>query len=96
MYSVQDSLTGRVPQEHKDKANEHYNRVKNFLSEEYFPEERRDQLIFRLKKVIIECQTHEDYQGSIRWLLDYLEEYASHGRTLADHGESASPSRVIQ
>ncbi|KAI0940432.1 hypothetical protein AcW1_003630 [Taiwanofungus camphoratus] len=86
---VKGSLTGRVPQEHKDKANEHYNRVKNFLSEEYFPEERRDQLIFRLKKVIIECQTHEDYQGSIRWLLDYLEEYASHGRTLADHGKDS-------
>ena len=44
---------GRVPQEHKDKANEHWERSKNFLAEEYFPEERRDQFIYRAKKVRI-------------------------------------------
>ena len=42
---------GRVPQDHKDKANEHWERSKNFLAEEYFPEERRDQFIYRAKKV---------------------------------------------
>lgn len=40
-----------MPQEHKDKANDHFERGKNFLSEEYFPEERRDQFIYRAKKV---------------------------------------------
>ena len=45
-----DQLFNKVPQEHKDKANEHSERVKNFLSEEYFPEERRDQFIYRAKK----------------------------------------------
>lgn len=45
-----NDLTNRVPQEHKDKANEHFTRGKQFLSEEYFPEERRDQFIFRGKK----------------------------------------------
>lgn len=48
---VKDSLLGRVPDEHKDRANEHATRAKNFLNDEYFPEERRDQFIFRLKKV---------------------------------------------
>ena len=42
---------GRVPDEHREQANEQTSRVKNFLSDEYFPEERRDQFIFRLKKV---------------------------------------------
>lgn len=46
-----DSLFNRIPQEHKDKANEHQDRLKNFLSEEYFPEERREQFIYRGKKV---------------------------------------------
>lgn len=42
----------KVPQEHKDKANDHYERVKKVLTEEYFPEERRDQFIYRAKKVL--------------------------------------------
>ena len=46
-----DQIISRVPQEHRDKVSEHHERVKNFLSDEYFPEERRDQFIFRGKKV---------------------------------------------
>ena len=49
---MKKSLLGRVPDEHRDRANEHANRVKNFLSDEYFPQERRDQVVFRLKKVM--------------------------------------------
>ena len=48
---VKDSIMGRVPDEHKDRANEHANRAKNFFNDEYFPPERRDQFIYRLKKV---------------------------------------------
>ena len=51
LRNTRDNLLDRVPQEHKDKANDHYERTKHFLSEEYFPEERRDQFIFRAKKV---------------------------------------------
>ena len=83
----QDQFTDRVPQEHKDKANEQYDKAKNFLTEEYFPEERRDQFIYRGKEVIVECQKHKDYQESIRWLLNSLEEYASHGQTVLEHGQ---------
>lgn len=86
---LKDQLAGRVPPEHREKANEHLDRAKNFLKDEYFPQERRDQLIYRLKKVIIECQNHKDYQESIRWLMDTGAEYLSHGRTLADHGKDS-------
>jgi len=48
---VQDNLNERVPQDKKDTAKDKYERGKHFLSEEYFPEERRDQFIFRGKKV---------------------------------------------
>lgn len=47
----QDNFSDRIPQEHKDRANEHYDRAKQVLTEEYFPEERRDQFIYRGKKV---------------------------------------------
>ncbi|KAF7791135.1 hypothetical protein EIP86_002146 [Pleurotus ostreatoroseus] len=94
--STRDDLLNRVPQEHKDRASEQkenakdqVDRAKRFLSEEYFPEERRDQFIYRGKKVIVECQKHKDYQESIRWLLDFLEEYASHGRAAATQGQDS-------
>ncbi|KAI8986640.1 hypothetical protein BD414DRAFT_486634 [Trametes punicea] len=83
LRGMKDNLTDRIPQEHKDRANEHYDRAKRVLSEDYFPEERRDQFIYRGKKVIVECQKHKDYQESIQWLLGFLEEYASHTKTAA-------------
>jgi hypothetical protein len=89
MRGMRDNLTDRIPDRHKDRASDQLDRTKEFFSEEYFPPERRDQFIFRGKKVIIECQKHDDYQESIRWLLDYLDEYASHGRTVADHGKDS-------
>ncbi|KAF5368710.1 hypothetical protein D9615_010299 [Tricholomella constricta] len=79
MRGVRDNLTDRMPQEERDRLE----RGKKFLSEEYFPPERREQFIYRGKKVIIECQKHEDYQEALRWLLSYIEEYAAHGRSAA-------------
>ena len=80
-------MLGRVPPSHRDKASEHKERARRFLSDEYFPPERRDQLIYRFKKVVIECQNHKDYQESMRWLLDTGAEYIGHGRVVADHGK---------
>lgn len=42
-----------------------------------------------LSQVIVECQKHKDYQESIRWLIDFLEECASHGR---QPGQGLPPS----
>ena len=58
LKNTRDNLLDRVPQEHKDRANEQkesakaqVDRAKRFLADEYFPEERRDQFIYRGKKV---------------------------------------------
>lgn len=83
-------MSERVPQKHREKASEQFERGRKFLSEEYFPVERRDQFIYRGKKVIIECQKHDDYQDAIRWLLDEVERYASYGKTAAGHGKERS------
>jgi hypothetical protein len=80
-------LKEKIPQEHRDRAGEQYERGKQFLQEE-FPEERRDQYIYRLKKVIVECQKHQDYQDALTWFLSALENYFGHGRTLAEHHAS--------
>ncbi|KAH8827080.1 hypothetical protein DL96DRAFT_1605435 [Flagelloscypha sp. PMI_526] len=79
--SLKDRLQRlQLSPENRERLDQHTNRAKTFLMEEYFPKERRDQWIYRLKKVIIECQKHEDYQESLRWLLGAVEEYAKYGR----------------
>lgn len=87
---TQDGVSDRIPQEHKDRANDGVDRAKTFFSDEYFPQERRDQFIYRGKKVIIECQKHDDYQASLRWLLDTLETYSTHGKEAAKKAQSHS------
>ncbi|ESK85280.1 hypothetical protein Moror_11329 [Moniliophthora roreri MCA 2997] len=90
---MKDGISSNIPQEHQDKARQHYTRGKEFLTEEYFPSERRDQFIFRLKKVVVECQKHPDYQEALEWLISYIKEYASHGRTIASsHANTAGSS----
>ncbi|KIY66782.1 hypothetical protein CYLTODRAFT_444462 [Cylindrobasidium torrendii FP15055 ss-10] len=82
-----------IPQAHKDKANDQFTRGKEFLADEYFPKERREQWIYRAKKVLIECQRHPDYQESITWLLDFAEEYVRHGQNIAE-GHAAGVGEV--
>jgi hypothetical protein len=40
-------------------------------------------------QAILECQKHDDYQESIRWLLGIFEDYGKHGRHIADAGKEA-------
>ena len=87
---IQNGLSDRVPQEHKNRVGDEIDRAKAFLSDEYFPQERRDQFIYRGKKVIIECQKHDDYQASLKWLLDTLETYSTHGKKTAKNAHSQS------
>lgn len=51
------------------------------------PQERREQTIWRLKKMILECQQHPDYQEAITTLLDLAEQYGGHANTLAQGGQ---------
>ncbi|KAF8639373.1 hypothetical protein AX17_001529 [Amanita inopinata Kibby_2008] len=95
MKGARDNLLDRIPGDQKDKATEHYERGRRFLTEEYFPEERRDQFIYRGKKVIIECQKHDDYQESMRWLIDFMEEYVKHGQRTATRGAKGAKSTFI-
>ncbi|TFK64315.1 hypothetical protein BDN72DRAFT_846705 [Pluteus cervinus] len=85
---IRDNLTDKIPQQHKDTAQEHYDRGRKFLSDEYFPEERRDQFIYRGKKAILECQRHDDYQASMRWMLDHIDQYLERGTEATGKGKS--------
>ncbi|KAF8632724.1 hypothetical protein AX15_001721 [Amanita polypyramis BW_CC] len=90
MKGVRDNVLERIPTEQKGKAQSQYERGRKYLTEEYFPEERRDQFIYRGKKVIIECQKHDDYQEAMTWLINLVEEYAKHGRTASKEGAAGA------
>lgn len=70
-----------VSEEDKDKARAHRDQLNNYLKGK-MPEERRDQTIWRLKKMVVEIQGHQDYQRAIETLLRLAEQYAGHGKNL--------------
>jgi hypothetical protein len=58
--AVAEEETGKSPQ---DTRKEYSDKTKNYLSEK-IPKERREQTIWRLKKMIIEIQGHADCMSS--------------------------------
>ena len=77
--NLQDKASANVPQETKDKAqaatdkaNDLQGRTKNYLGTK-LPKERREQSIYRLKKMIVEIQGHSDCTyGSLSSVLHRL------------------------
>ncbi|KAI0123897.1 hypothetical protein BJ170DRAFT_101421 [Xylariales sp. AK1849] len=69
----------------KETAAQYRERTKQYLAKKV-PEERREQTIWRLKKMVLECQQHPDYQQAISTLLDLAEQYGGHGKSLAAGG----------
>ncbi|KAL4811252.1 hypothetical protein BDV18DRAFT_7211 [Aspergillus unguis] len=70
------------------RTQEYMNRTKGYLGEK-FPQERRDQAVYRLKKMIIEIQGHRDYQQAIETMLDLAEKYGSRSRHAVQQGTSS-------
>jgi hypothetical protein len=74
-----------VSEEDKDKARARRDQLNNYLKGK-MPEERRDQTIWRLKKMVVEIQGHQDYQRAIETLLGLAEQYAGHSRDVVQQG----------
>jgi Family of unknown function (DUF5923)/Protein of unknown function (DUF4449) len=84
--TLKDRASQNIPDEHKDRAAEAKDntkaKTKNYISNK-IPQERREQTIWRLKKMVVEIQGHEDYQQAITTLLDLAEQYAGHGKDIS-------------
>jgi hypothetical protein len=82
---LRDRASANIPEEDKDKAREKKEKTraktKNYISKK-MPEERREQTIWRLKKLVVEVQGHPDYQQAINTLLDLAETYGGHANTV--------------
>jgi hypothetical protein len=76
--NIDDDTKDRI----KDTKNATQERTKNYLKQK-MPEERRDQTIWRLKKMVVEIQGHPDYMSAVNTLLDLAETYGGHASNVA-------------
>jgi Family of unknown function (DUF5923) len=86
LQSAKDRIADRIPEEHKEQARQMHEankqQAKDYLSDK-ISQERRDKAIFRLKKMVVEIQQHEDYSDAIDTLISLAEEYVHHAKTVA-------------
>ncbi|KAF2746134.1 hypothetical protein M011DRAFT_468994 [Sporormia fimetaria CBS 119925] len=84
--TAKQAISENIPEEDKQRARETKDRQRerfnNYLRGK-MPRERRDQTIWRLKKMIVEIQGHQDYQQAIETLLRLAEQYAGHSKDVA-------------
>ncbi|CAG8031294.1 unnamed protein product [Penicillium salamii] len=73
----------------KSKTKEYADKTKSYLTDK-IPKERREQTIWRLKKMIIEIQGHADYQQAVETLLTMAEQYAGHTKDVSKQGGTAA------
>lgn len=103
-----NQVKDQIPEDQKDRMRETRDRTRektvNYMKEK-MPQERREQVIWRLKKMIVECQGHPDCELScdvcdflangipdmraIETLLRLAEEYTGHSKNLAGQGTGA-------
>lgn len=87
---VKQNISENIPEQDKQQAREARDRQRerfnNYIKGK-MPEERREQTIWRLKKMVVEVQGHQDYQRAIETLLRLAERYAGHSKDLAVQGK---------
>lgn len=75
---LKDRFNNAVPAEHREKAQRQFDQFKQDaqdIIDDEFPEERKEQFIYRLKKVLYEVQQHQDYNDAMSWLLEAAHKY---------------------
>jgi hypothetical protein len=83
---AKQAVSENIPEEDKQRAREvrdrQRERLDNYLRGK-MPQERREQAIWRLKKMVVEIQGHQDYQQAVETLLRLAEQYSGHSRQIA-------------
>ncbi|KAI1503297.1 hypothetical protein F5X99DRAFT_375598 [Biscogniauxia marginata] len=82
---VQANVSPETREALKKSAAEYRARAREYLSKKV-PRDRREQTVWRLKKMVLECQQHPDYHQAISTLLDLAEQYGKHGKSLTTGG----------
>lgn len=85
---AKQKIQENVSEEDKEKVRARREQLNNYLRGK-MPEERRDQTIWRLKKMVVEIQGHQDYQRAIETLLRLAEQYGDHGKNVGQQSTGA-------
>lgn len=64
MQNLKQKVSANTSEEDKQRAREYRERAANYFREKV-PKDRREQLVFRLKKMVVEIQGHQDCKYSI-------------------------------
>lgn len=95
---LKNKINANVDEETKQKAkerNEEFRRKTREYMDKKMPQERKDQIIWRLKKMVIECQQHPDYSQAIQTILRIAETYGQHGSAMGkDSNNSVKQART--
>jgi hypothetical protein len=86
--AAKEKVDANTSEEDKQKVRARREQLNNYLRGK-MPEERREQVRWRLKKMIVEIQGHQDYQRAIETLLDLAERYSNHGKILGQQGKGS-------
>ncbi|KAK2012387.1 hypothetical protein LZ32DRAFT_309191 [Colletotrichum eremochloae] len=80
-----ENVDDETKEQARQRKEEYRRRAKEYFNKK-MPQERKEQTIWRLKKMVLECQQHPDYAEAIETLLNLAEEYAGHSRSIAQGG----------
>jgi hypothetical protein len=80
--SLKQRASANVPDETRDRARNVAGHTREYFHNK-LPRERREQAIYRLKKMMVEIQGHPDYQRAIETLLNLAETYTGHMQNVA-------------
>ncbi|KAI9376017.1 hypothetical protein BJX61DRAFT_26997 [Aspergillus egyptiacus] len=89
LSAAAEHAKSKIPEDKEQEAHgrtqEYREKTKKYLSQK-MPQERREQHIWRLKKMVLEIQGHRDYQQAVETLLDLAEKYGGHSREMTQQG----------
>lgn len=86
---LRDQARQNVPEETQDRARDIRERTKRYFLDDKLNKDRRDRTIFRLKKMVVEIQGHQDYLRAVETLLRLAEKYTGHTKDVVSQGHGA-------
>lgn len=80
-HKGKENIDDETKEKIKQRNAEYRRKAKDYFNKKV-PKERKDQTIYRLKKMILECQQHSDYSQAVQTILHLAENYGRHGRVV--------------
>lgn len=93
--NLKETASSNIDDDKKDKAREYRERTQNYFKGK-MPKERREQLVWRLKKMVVEIQGHQDCRFRGGELLTFSLTATDTFYRRASHRHHSSPGRAVR